>query len=107
MIGSGSAVRGLRALSGPRRWIGPAVVGCVLASAAVAAAPAAAASGVMINGAPASPSGSPNHYCADPTMCITLIDSSNDPNTEQVSIESDTPGLRVTGVQTQIATVPW
>src|SRR5438270_8033409 len=41
MIGSGSVVAGLRVFSDPRRWIGPVAVVCVLAIAAVAAAPAA------------------------------------------------------------------
>src|SRR5438067_1091676 len=107
MIGSGSVVAGLRVFSDPRRWIGPAVVVCVLAIAPVAAALAAADSGVMINGAAASPSGSSNEYCAGPTMCVTLIDTSKDPNTEQVSIESQTPGSPVTGVQAKIPIANW
>src|SRR5437763_16729514 len=107
MLGSGSVVAGLRVFSDPRRWIGPAVVVGVLAIAAVAAAPAAADSGVMINGAAASPSGSSNKYCAGSTTCVTLIDSSKDPNTEQVSIESETPGSPVTGVQAKIPIANW
>jgi hypothetical protein len=74
---------------------------------AVGAAPAAADSGVIINGAAASPSGSPNKYCAGPTLCVTLTDSSPDPNTEKVSIESETPGASVTGIQAEISVPSW
>src|SRR5947207_1064309 len=104
MIGAGSVVAGLRAvLSG---------VVCVLAFAAVAAAPAAADTPpeLLLNGNVASQQGSSDKYCAD-GMCVTLTDTSGTNSsgypTENVSIESETPGAKVTGVLGQIPVSGW
>src|SRR3954470_16251660 len=104
MIGAGSVVAGLRAmLSG---------VVCVLAFAAVAAAPAAADTPpeLLLNGNAASQQGSSDKYCADGT-CVTLTDTSGTNSsgypTENVSVESETPGAKVTGVLAQIPVPGW
>jgi hypothetical protein len=116
MTDTGWVLAGLRAvLSGPRRWIGPVVLVCVV-GITVGAAPAAADSsspGVLINGARAanSPSGSTNEYCDAAGVCVGVAwqqgtDSSGMP-AEQVLIGSVTPGSQVTGALMKIPFPNW